>query len=81
MSIKTVEIQMFPDGRLDSKNAAAFLGFSVKTLAMMRSQGVGPKYIKRGRIFYYIGELEQWIMHGERVSTAQKDLHGTKESR
>jgi len=71
--IKTKEINMFPDGRLDSKNAAIYLGFSEKTLAMMRCQGTGPEYIKRGRIFYFKTDLDQWVMKsGKRISTGRR---------
>lgn len=54
-------IVQFPDGRLDNNNAALYLGLSTKTLAMWRSHGKGPKFIKRGRIFYYREDLEAWI--------------------
>jgi len=71
--IKTKEINMFPDGRLDSKNAAIYLGFSEKTLAMMRCQGTGPEYIKRGRIFYFKTDLDKWVMKtGKRISTGRR---------
>jgi len=36
-SLESLVIQMFPDGRLDTKNAALYLGLKEKTLAMMRS--------------------------------------------
>jgi len=71
--IKTKEINMFPDGRLDSKNAAIYLGFSEKTLAMMRCQGTGPEFIKRGRIFYFKTDLDQWVMKaGKQKSTGRR---------
>ena len=60
--IKIKEINMFPDGRLDSKNAAIYLGLSEKTLAMMRCQVTGPKFIKRGRIFYFKEDADSWIL-------------------
>ena len=41
-SIESIHIVMFPDGRLDTKNAANYLGFKEKTLAMMRASGTGP---------------------------------------
>ncbi len=69
---KTIEVVIFPDGRLDAANAAEYLGLSQKTLAMMRCQGTGPKYIKRGRIFYFKEDLDTWInQSGKRSSTAQ----------
>ncbi len=69
---KTVEVLILPEGRMDPTNAAAYLGLSEKTLAMMRCQGTGPKYIKRGRVFYYREDLDIWIQEaGKRTSTAQ----------
>jgi len=69
---KTIDVVIFPDGRLDTANAAEYLGLSQKTLAMMRCQGTGPKFIKRGRIFYFKEDLDQWLMKGgKRSSTAQ----------
>jgi len=69
---KTIEVVIFPDGRMDSVNSAEYLGLSQKTLAMMRCQGTGPKYIKRGRIFYFKEDLDIWINRdGKRSSTAQ----------
>jgi hypothetical protein len=70
--VKQIEIMIFPDGRLDTKNASAYLGLSEKTLAMMRCQGTGPRFIKRGRIFYYQEDLDAWLAQAKRVtSTAQ----------
>ena len=70
--VRQVEIMVFPDGRLDTKNAAVYLGLSDKTLAMMRCQGTGPRFIKRGRVFYYQEDLDAWLSEARRVtSTAQ----------
>ena len=70
--LETTPVVMFPDGRLDGKNAANYLGLKEKTLAMMRWNGTGPKFIKRGRIFYFKEDLDHWINAGGRlVSTAQ----------
>ena len=75
MAAQEVVVQrvvMFPDGRMDTKNAALYLGLSEKTLAMMRCDGTGPKFIKRGRIFYYRDDLDIWLNAGDRLtSTAQ----------
>jgi hypothetical protein len=69
---KTIEVVVFPDGRLDVPNAAKYTGKSEKTLAMMRCHGTGPKFIKRGRIFYFMVDLDEWIMQeGKRSSTAK----------
>jgi hypothetical protein len=69
--IVNMEITLLPDGRMDAKNAAVYIGLSSKTLAMMRCQGKGPKFIKRGRIFYYREALDEWLMAGQATSTAQ----------
>lgn len=69
---KAIEFQIFPDGRVDTDNAAIYLGLSLKTLAMKRCQGTGPKFVKRGRIFYFKDDLDIWLMeNGKFQSTAQ----------
>lgn len=65
------KVVIFPDGRLDVKNASSYIGLSEKTLAMKRCDGTGPKYIKRGRIFYFKKDLDEWLESGRGVSTAQ----------
>lgn len=68
-------ISIFPDGRMDAKNAATYLGLAVKTLAMMRSSGTSPKFIKRGRIFYFQNDLDEWLLAGGKcTSTAQQRI-------
>ena len=70
--IETVLVRMYPDGRMDTRNAALYLGFEEKTLAMKRSDGTGPSFIKRGRIFYFKEDLDAWISEvGKASSTAQ----------
>jgi hypothetical protein len=69
---KSLEVSVFPDGRMNVPNASDYLGLSQKTLAMMRCKGNGPKYIKRGRVFYFKEDLDAWIMQeGKRLSTAK----------
>jgi hypothetical protein len=68
------QIHARPDGRLDPINAAAYLGLSPKTLANMRTLGTGPRFIKRGRIFYRIADLDAWLAEGESRSTAEARL-------
>jgi len=70
--IETVSVKMYPDSRLDTRNAALYLGLEEKTLAMKRSDGTGPSFIKRGRIFYFKEDLDAWINECKRAkSTAQ----------
>lgn len=75
-NMETVRVVAYPDGRMDSKNAALYLGKSKKTLDMWRCKGEGPKWIKRGRVFYYLTDLDAWLTgNGEKsTSTAQARL-------
>ena len=71
-NIALVPICIFPDGRLDTKNTACYLGLKEKTLAMMRGNGKGPRFIKRGRIFYFKSDLDAWLnSQGRLLSTVQ----------
>lgn len=74
INIHTMNIQMFPDGRLDVHNAARYLGLKEKTLAMMRTDGKGPKFIKRGRIFYFKEDLDSWIIANGKLSSTSQAL-------
>lgn len=70
--LQSLIITAYPDGRLDARNASLYLGLKEKTLAMMRGNGTGPKFIKRGRIFYYQEDLDTWLnANGRLTSTAQ----------
>ena len=70
--VESIAVSMFPDGRLDVKNSARYLGLKEKTLAIMRGRGKGPRFIKRGRIFYYKEDLDAWLnAAGRLLSTAQ----------
>ncbi len=69
---KTKEVVLFPDGRMDTCNAATYTGLAEKTLAMLRCNGKGPKFIKRGRIFYFQRDIDDWMnANGRMTSTAQ----------
>ncbi|MBS0350314.1 MAG: helix-turn-helix domain-containing protein [Proteobacteria bacterium] len=56
---------------MDVDNASHYLGVKKKTLAMWRVGGIGPRYIKRGRIFYYKEDLDTWLNERRYRSTAQ----------
>ena len=77
IKIDQIKVTAFPDGRVDTINASRYLGLSVKTLAIMRSDGTGPRFIKRGRVFYFIDDLNSWVAKNPRVrSTAQARSQG-----
>ena len=60
--IDLVRVRVLPDGRMDRKKAATYLGMSEKTLAMWAWETKGPQS-KRvgGRIFYYKEDLDAFI--------------------
>ena len=74
MQAKTVEVLMLPDGRMDRHNAGLYLGSAPKTLAQWAVKGVGPKFIKRGRVWYYKADLDAWLQSGAAQSTAEARL-------
>ncbi len=55
------QVVMLHDGRMTRKNAALYLGVSPKTLAQWAISGTGPKYIKRGLVWYTKDNLDRWI--------------------
>jgi hypothetical protein len=61
MNFRSVDVLILPDGRMNRKNAALYLGLSVKTLAMHASRGTGPTFVKRGRVFYFRDDLDAWL--------------------
>ncbi|OEU77541.1 MAG: hypothetical protein BA869_10880 [Desulfuromonadales bacterium C00003107] len=71
MQVKIKVVEMYPDGRMNTKNTATYLGFSEKTLAMMRCEGRGPEFIKRGKVFYFKDACDRWLGEGRGNSTTQ----------
>ena len=71
MQIRETPVEMFPDGRMTPANAAAYLGLTMKTLAMKRCYGTGPKFVKRGRVFYYRDDLDAWLIATRTASTGR----------
>ncbi len=67
--VEQVKVIVLPDGRMDRKNAAAFLGREPKTLADWQSRGVGPRSVRvGGRVFYYLADLEAYRDTGARAA-------------
>ena len=59
---ETLHVFIHPDGRMDRKNAARYLGCSPKTLADWALKGIGPRYILLGgRTFYFLVALKARI--------------------
>ncbi len=62
VELEAVRVRILPGGRMDSNNAARYLNRAIKTLAMWRLDGVGPKWAKcRGRVFYLKDDLDAFV--------------------
>lgn len=68
MSMKVIlekvrnDVEITPDGRLNRKAAASYLGMSPRTLADRHRKGLEPRSVKVGsRRFYYLCDLEAFI--------------------
>ncbi|MEP1910411.1 MAG: helix-turn-helix domain-containing protein [Sulfitobacter pontiacus] len=62
-----------PPRLLRTKEAARFLGISIRTLEKHRTYGTGPLYRKiGGRVLYALRDLEAWTEIGARKSTSDK---------
>jgi hypothetical protein len=62
LEVTEVRVFIHPDGRMNRKNAAIYLGCSPKTLADWATKGIGPAYVfVGGRAFYFRTALDSWI--------------------
>lgn len=63
-----------PTRYLDTKQAAAYLGISPKTLNKMRVTGTGPRYAKANRrVIYDLRDLDRWVEDRKRDFTGESD--------
>ncbi|OCC24621.1 hypothetical protein MB02_03795 [Croceicoccus estronivorus] len=57
---------------LNTKQAAAWLSLSARTLEKMRVRGRGPRYRKHGGVVrYHIADLESWSAGRAKTRTSQ----------
>ena len=60
--IENIKVRVLPDGRMDRRNAALYLGVTPKTLATWAWQNKGPAtHPVGGRIYYLKRELDRFI--------------------
>jgi hypothetical protein len=60
--VDRVRVRVLPDGRMTRRDAARYLGFSEKTLAMWALSKKGPPSVRMGgRCWYYIGDLDEHL--------------------
>ena len=57
-----VRVRVLPDGRMDRRNSAVYLGVEAKTLAQWAWEKRGPRMVHvGGRVFYYQCDLDAFI--------------------
>ena len=60
--LERVKVTVLPGGRVDRRNAAAFLGRKPQTLAHWAANGEGPPYKSvKGRVFYELADLQRFM--------------------
>ena len=65
------DLAALPPRYLRTKEAAAFLSLSARTLEKQRTYGTGPAYhTLGGRVVYAIDDLEAWTERGAVTSTS-----------
>jgi predicted DNA-binding transcriptional regulator AlpA len=65
-------VRVYPDGRISAQDAARYCGLSYKTMALQRSAGVGPAFVKLGKaVFYRKDDLDQWMSSCRVQSTSE----------
>jgi hypothetical protein len=69
-AMEAVVVQILPNGQMNAKSAALYLGRSEKTMASWRHLHVGPKWTKvSGRVRYSRDDLDNFVKSGADVST------------
>ncbi|BEQ14192.1 helix-turn-helix transcriptional regulator [Desulfoferula mesophila] len=67
------------DSLLTTKQAAAYLSLSHRTLEGLRLRGNGPRHAKLGgSVRYRIADLEAWIVERLRTSTSDTGQAGRR---
>ncbi len=60
---------------LRTRAAAAYCGFAKSTFEKMRVYGGGPRFIRRGGVYYDIRDLDDWLAALPRFdNTSEADL-------
>ena len=61
-SVMTINVEQLPDGRMNRKNAALYLGVSVSVMALWHTNESGPKSVLvGGQRFYFKDDLDQFV--------------------
>ena len=68
-----------PDPKLRPAEASRVTRLAVQTLARLRCEGRGPRFIRAGsRIVYRLSDLEGWLAGRTAASTAEADRLPTR---
>ena len=60
--LEVVRVRVLPDGRMDRRNSAKYIGVAEKTMAMWKMHGKGPRSVMvGGRVFHYLSDLDAFI--------------------
>jgi hypothetical protein len=60
--VERVRVRVLPDGRLDTENAARYIGCTKAALANSRMKGKGPRSVRvGGRVFYFLEDLQDYV--------------------
>lgn len=60
----TTTTKALPDGAaaVNTRGAAAYVGFTEQWMRSMRTDGTGPRYLKVGRaVRYRVADLDAWM--------------------
>lgn len=61
-----------PNQKLETPEAAAYVGNATKTLEKWRVVGGGPRFIKNGRkVVYEVADLDAWLESRRHYSTSE----------
>jgi hypothetical protein len=64
--IEQIVVEVLPDGRMNRKSTARYIGCAEQTLTVWAMRGVGPRPLKvGGRVFYRKSEVDRFIAAGE----------------
>lgn len=73
LRIIPVTVEVLPDGRLNVKNAAKYIGCGVKSLYNHGKERGWPPYVKiNTHTYYYLEDLNEWLHTREKIYPSKK---------
>lgn len=66
ITFEEIKVNVLPDGRMDTKNSAIYVGCSIGELASIRYSDKGPDFVKiKSHVFYFRDTLDIWLKDEE----------------